>query len=71
MGTGVSIYVKGDEVVADGKDEPATIEAFDLGYCKGRYMYQAVEWWHPQYGQRFNPSQYINICTGAYVGMGS
>lgn len=30
-------------------------------------MYQAIEWYFPQYGQRFNPDQYEDICTGSYI----
>jgi hypothetical protein len=67
-GTGTSDYVGPNQFVATGTQEPVTIVAFNLGSCDGKLMYQAVEWYFPQHGQTFNPSQYENICTGTYVG---
>ena len=43
-------------------------KAVDLGTCGGALMYQAVEWYFPQHGQKLNASQYEDICTGSYVG---
>ena len=68
IGTGTSDYVGPNQLVATGTQEPVTIAAFNLGTCDGKLMYQAVEWYFPQHGQTFNPSQYENICTGTYVG---
>jgi hypothetical protein len=56
------------QYVATGTQETVTIVAFDLGNCDGKLMYRAVEWYFPQHGDRFNPSQYEDICTGSYVG---
>lgn len=67
-GHGTAVYVTADQTVADGTDEPATIVAFDLGDCNGRQAYRAVEWFFPQHGESFKPDQYINACTGDYVG---
>lgn len=67
-GTGTSDYVGPNQTVAGGTQEKVTIVAFDLGTCGGTLMYQAVEWYFPQHGQNFNPSQYEDICTGSYVG---
>ncbi len=67
-GTGMTDYVMGNEDVADGTTEQATVVAFNLGMCQGKPSYNAVEWYFPQYGQTFNPSQYRNICTGKVVG---
>jgi hypothetical protein len=67
-GQGTSDYVGPGQYVATGTQETVTIVAFDLGTCDGKLMYQAVEWYFPQHGQRFNPSQYENVCTGSYVG---
>jgi len=67
IGAGTAEYVKPNESVASGKEEPATIVAFNLGSCKGRLMYRAVEWYFPQHGQTFDPSHYENICTGTYA----
>ena len=57
-----------NEIDADGTSATATVEAFKLGMCQGKLEYQAVEWYFPQYGQSFDPNQYMNICTGTYVG---
>jgi hypothetical protein len=67
-GTGTSDYVGPHHYVATGKQEKVTIVAFDLGTCGGKLMYQAVEWYFPQHGQSFNPSQYEDICNGTYIG---
>src|ERR1019366_2626025 len=50
-----------------GTEQPATVVTFKLGNCFGDFVYQAVEWYFPQHGQRFNPDEYENICTGAFV----
>jgi len=68
IGTGTSDYVGPNQTVAGGTQEKVRIVAFDLGTCGGTLMYQAVEWYFPQHGQNFNPSQYEDICTGSYVG---
>jgi hypothetical protein len=67
-GTGTSEYVGSGQSVASGREEPATIVAFDLGRCGGTLMYRAVEWYFPQHGQAFSASQYEDICSGSYVG---
>jgi hypothetical protein len=67
MGTGTSDYVGPSQSVATGKEEHATVVAFKLGTCHGQLMYQAVEWYFPQHGQKFNPHRYENICAGGYV----
>jgi hypothetical protein len=67
-GTGTSDYVGPNQTVAGGTQEKVTIVAFDLGTCGGKLMYRAVEWYFPQHGQSFNPSQYEDVCTGSYVG---
>jgi hypothetical protein len=66
--TGTAEYVGPNQSVAQGTEESATVVAFDLGTCDGKYMYQAIEWYFPQHNQAFNPSTYENICTGSYVG---
>jgi hypothetical protein len=66
--TGTSEYVAPGQSNAQGSQEQATVVAFDLGMCGGKFMYQAVEWYFPQHGQAFSPSSYENICTGTYVG---
>jgi hypothetical protein len=65
---GTAEYVAPNQSVAQGTEETATVVAFDLGTCGGKYMYQAVEWYFPQHSQAFNPNTYENICTGSYAG---
>jgi hypothetical protein len=66
--TGTAEYVGPNQSVAQGTEESATVVAFDLGTCDGKYMYQAVEWYFPQHNQAFNANAYENVCTGSYVG---
>jgi len=64
--TGVSAYATTS--VADSKQEPVRVVAFDLGNCKGSRVYRAVEWYFPQHGETFDPRHHYDICTGAWVG---
>jgi hypothetical protein len=57
-----------NSTVADGVQRAATVEAFNLGVCHGTLMYQAIEWFFPADGGKFDPHNYIDICTGKYVG---
>jgi hypothetical protein len=66
VGTGRSDYVGPNQAVAAGTIEPVRIVAFDLGTCRGRYMYAAVEWYFPQHGGVFDASQFEDACIGAY-----
>ena len=66
-GTGTGTYDPPGVPVAAAKPQPATIVAFNLGTCDGKVMYQAVEWYFPQHGQKFSASQYEDVCTGSYV----
>jgi hypothetical protein len=67
VATGISDYVGPGQTVAGGKEESATVVAFNLGICDGKLMYRAVEWYFPQHKQAFDPGQYEDICTGTYV----
>ncbi len=66
VGTGRSVWVGPNQSVAQGTIESVRIVAFDLGTCRGRYMYAAVEWYFPQHGQAFEASQFEDACIGAY-----
>jgi hypothetical protein len=66
--SGTAEYVGPNQSVASGSEQTATVVAFDLGTCDGKYMYQAIEWYFPQHKQSFNPNTYENICTGSYAG---
>ncbi len=65
--SGISEFVAPNQSVSDGTEEAATVVAFHLATCQGKAAYDAIEWYFPQHGQSFNPNQYINMCTGAYV----
>jgi hypothetical protein len=56
-----------DSSIPPGSLGPATVVAFDLGTCRGRLVYQALEWYFPQHGQAFDPSTYFNTCTHLLV----
>jgi hypothetical protein len=43
LGTGIGFWVGPNQFVYQGTQEPATIVAFNLGTCDGKFMYQAVE----------------------------
>ncbi|WP_328686139.1 hypothetical protein OG226_49625 [Streptomyces sp. NBC_01261] len=40
--------------------------AFDLGDCDGVRTYRKISTFFPQHGERFDPSLYIDLCTGEY-----
>ena len=65
-GTGTSGYVTPSQTVAQGREEPATVVAYDLGSCRGAPAYQQVTWYFPQHGQTpaDNGGSPINACTG-------
>jgi hypothetical protein len=67
VATGTSDYVGPGRTVAGGKQESATVVAFNLGTCDGKLMYRAVEWYFPQHKQAFDPGHFEDICTGTYV----
>jgi hypothetical protein len=67
VGTGTSYWVGSSESVAGASPEPVTIEAFNRETCAGKPMYGAVEWYFPEHGEHFDPTQYEDICTGQYV----
>ena len=66
IGTGRGLYVAPDQSNAEGTEEPARVVLFALGSCKGRRAYEAIEWYFPQHGERFQPHRYIDACTGEY-----
>ena len=70
IGTGTAEWVGPRQDVAEGTQQPARIVLFQLGSCRGRRAYDAIEWYFPQHGQHFNPHQYINACTGTYYPTG-
>jgi hypothetical protein len=61
-GHGLGWYVPPDRDVAGGQSEAATVVAFDLGSCRGTLAYRAIEWYFPQHGETFDPSQQTDIC---------
>ncbi|MBV1935940.1 sigma-70 family RNA polymerase sigma factor [Streptomyces sp. BV286] len=63
-GTGEAIHVTGEASVAESPWEKSTVVAFDLGDCFGVRTYRKVSWFHPQRNERFDESQYMNVCTG-------
>jgi hypothetical protein len=69
IGRGDAEYVwPGTSVASNRLTSGARIVAFHLGTCRGHRAYNAIEWYFPKYGQTFNPNDYIDICSGQYVG---
>jgi hypothetical protein len=66
VGAGIAEYVGPHQSVAEGTQQIAKVVLFQLGRCHGRRAYDAIEWYFPQHGQRFNPHLCINACTGTY-----
>jgi len=66
-GKGLSAYLPpGAASAAEEFQEPVTIVAFNLDNCAGVPAYTSVEWYFPEYGQSFNPSQGESICTNPF-----
>ena len=66
-GSGNSIDANVSLTVADAPRARAQVVAFDLGECNGELAYRAITWYFPEFGETFDPTSYINICTGEYV----
>ena len=62
-GSGTASYQAPGQVAADATPAKATIVAFNLGTCGGVPAYKNVEWYFPEYGQSFNPTNAFEICT--------
>lgn len=68
IGHGTGDYVWPGESVARGSiPSRATVIAWDLGPCRGQLAYRRISWFFPAYGDTFDPSQWIDPCTGAYA----
>jgi hypothetical protein len=65
---GVGFYVWPGRSIIDGSTARARVVAFDLGMCKGRLAYRALEWYFPKYGGRFDGERYFDACAGRFVG---
>jgi hypothetical protein len=66
-GTGTANYASPSQFEYQAKPYPATVVAFDRGVCNGIYMYEAVEWYFPQFGGTFSSTTYENVCSGTSV----
>lgn len=67
VGIGTGIYVGPSQIVAEGTPQATVIVLFKLGSCHGRRAYDAITWYYPQHGERFNARHYIDPCSGAYL----
>ena len=65
-GVGISQYVGPEQSVAEGTQQTVRVVLFQLGTCKSKRAYNAIEWYFPGHGQHFDPRTYINACTGSY-----
>jgi len=65
-GHGTTTYLPSDTAtVSQGRQERATVIAYQLGACGGHPAYRAVQEFFPQHGEKFNPAaDTYNACTG-------
>ena len=65
-GTGTSTYVPPGATTAQGSQQHATVEAFDLGTCGGVPAYLEVKWYFPQEGESLTTgaNAVIHACSG-------
>jgi hypothetical protein len=63
-GTGTGFDNVGGASAADGHFAPETLVAFDLGICKGSYMYERLTTFFPEEGQTFSSTPSIDVCNG-------
>ncbi|MGW5524863.1 hypothetical protein [Gordonia sp. NPDC003950] len=64
---GTAAWPDPTKIEADLFPEQTQVVAFNLGTCDGQLMYQNLEWYFPQHGESFDPTHYLNMCTGEYV----
>ncbi|MEP9395359.1 hypothetical protein ABLE92_25300 [Gordonia sp. VNQ95] len=64
---GTAAWADPTKIEADLFPEQTQVVAFNLGTCDGQLMYQNLEWYFPQHGEAFDPTHYLNMCTGQYV----
>ncbi len=65
IGSGTSDWVWPGTCVGCNRPSAARVVAFRLGTCKGRAAYLAEEWFFPEYGEHFDPSRALSLCTSA------
>jgi hypothetical protein len=66
IGHGIGWYVgPNTPSVADGRSEPATIVAWDLGNCLGHRAYLQLSWFFTTEGQKVSHTGSYDICSEA------
>ncbi|MGH3278311.1 MAG: hypothetical protein ACRDNW_04150 [Trebonia sp.] len=68
VGTGTGYYDPPDQPVAKSVPEKATVVAFNLTTCDGKYMYRDIEWYFPASGGKFDPNTYLDACSWTWQG---
>lgn len=68
VGSGESVWVWPGTCTGCNPESRARVVAFHLGVCNGHPSYNALEWYFPQYNDKFSPTRFINTCTHADVG---
>jgi hypothetical protein len=61
-GAGFAYYTAPGQAATEATREPARVVAFKLGRCGGSRAYEAVHWYFPQHGQRFDAGTYKHAC---------
>jgi hypothetical protein len=67
IGTGIGWRPPDNGGVSESEHLRAKVVAWNLGMCRGRLAYRAINWYYPTRGDRFNPGLYTNICDGRYL----
>lgn len=67
IGRGTGDWVWPGESVGTGSIRTrARVVAWDLGFCGAQLSYRRLTWFFASRGETFNPSEWIDPCTGAY-----
>src|SRR5690349_6621048 len=61
IGTGTWVW-PGTSVASNRPTAGARVVAFNLGSCRGARSYNAVEWFWPEYDEKFDAKRSISTC---------
>jgi hypothetical protein len=65
VGAGVGVWVWPGTCTGCNKPSRARVVAFAARSCNGHFAYTRLEWYFPEYGEQFDASRGIPICTQA------
>ena len=67
IGTALAEFTPPNQPESNSRLEPATVVAFNLGKCAGRYAYTSFEEYFPGEKQHFSALNYMDACYGGAV----